>query len=122
VNAGIRIEQCPIAHGAVPAASAQLRKEQWQVCSSRPPPLQASRSSTTKPNPSQPTIKIRRNNFVKRITFLLLAVTTLASLVAFSSIASVQADENASPIYGVKIPAGYRDWKLIAVNQLLVPG
>jgi len=29
---------------------------------------------------------------------------------------------NASPIYGVTIPAGYRDWKLIAVNQLLLAG
>ena len=27
---------------------------------------------------------------------------------------------NASPIYGVTIPAGYRDWKMIAVNQLLI--
>jgi hypothetical protein len=27
---------------------------------------------------------------------------------------------NASPIYGVTIPTGYRDWKLIAVDQLLV--
>ena len=26
---------------------------------------------------------------------------------------------NASPIYGVTIPAGYRDWKLIAVDQLV---
>jgi hypothetical protein len=32
------------------------------------------------------------------------------------------AQSNASPIYGVTIPAGYRDWKLIAVDQLLVPG
>jgi hypothetical protein len=31
-------------------------------------------------------------------------------------------DEEASPIYGVKIPAGYRDWKLIAVDHLLVAG
>jgi hypothetical protein len=29
------------------------------------------------------------------------------------------AQSNASPIYGVTIPAGYRDWKLIAVDQLL---
>jgi hypothetical protein len=29
---------------------------------------------------------------------------------------------NASPIYGVTIPAGYRDWKLIAVNQLHFAG
>jgi Cytochrome P460 len=29
---------------------------------------------------------------------------------------------NASPIYGVTIPDGYRDWKLIAVKQLLFAG
>ena len=29
-----------------------------------------------------------------------------------------QTDGYASPIYGVKIPAGYRDWRLIAVKQL----
>ncbi len=29
------------------------------------------------------------------------------------------AQSNASPIYGVTIPAGYRDWKLIAVNHLV---
>ena len=28
----------------------------------------------------------------------------------------------ASPIYGVTIPPGYRDWQLIAVNQLLLSG
>jgi Cytochrome P460 len=35
---------------------------------------------------------------------------------------SVVESSNASPIYGVTIPAGYRDWKLIAVNQLLLAG
>ena len=29
---------------------------------------------------------------------------------------------NASPIYGVTIPDGYRDWKLIAVNQIQLAG
>lgn len=29
-----------------------------------------------------------------------------------------QAGGNASPIYGVTIPAGYRDWRLISVRQL----
>jgi hypothetical protein len=29
------------------------------------------------------------------------------------------AQSNASPIFGVTIPAGYRDWELIAVNQLM---
>jgi hypothetical protein len=31
---------------------------------------------------------------------------------------SAQAESNASPIYGVTIPAGYRDWRLISVKQL----
>jgi hypothetical protein len=29
---------------------------------------------------------------------------------------------SASPIYGVTIPEGYRDWKLVAVNQILLTG
>ena len=29
-----------------------------------------------------------------------------------------EAASDGSPIYGVKIPAGYRDWRLIAVKQL----
>jgi Cytochrome P460 len=59
---------------------------------------------------------------MKRIGFLLLAVTALASIVAYMAHASGQSDGDSSPIYGVKIPAGYRDWKVIAVDQLLVPG
>jgi hypothetical protein len=30
-----------------------------------------------------------------------------------------EAGNNASPIYGITIPAGYRDWRLIAINQLV---
>ena len=59
---------------------------------------------------------------MRRITFLLLAVATLAGVVANSTPTSGQSDGDSSPIYGVKIPAGYRDWKLIAVDQLLVAG
>jgi hypothetical protein len=33
-----------------------------------------------------------------------------------------QAGDNASPIYGITIPAGYRDWRLIAINQLVGVG
>jgi hypothetical protein len=29
---------------------------------------------------------------------------------------------SSSPIYGVTIPEGYRDWKLVAVNQILLTG
>src|SRR3984957_3172718 len=59
---------------------------------------------------------------MKRIAFLLLAVVTVAGIVAHMSHASGQSDGNSSPIYGVNIPAGYRDWQLIAVNQLLFAG
>jgi hypothetical protein len=59
---------------------------------------------------------------MKRIGFLLLAVATLAGIVACRAHASGQSDGDSSPIYGVKIPAGYRDWKLIAVDHLLVGG
>jgi hypothetical protein len=59
---------------------------------------------------------------MKRIAFVLFAFTTLAGVVAFTADASGHADEEASPIYGVTIPPGYRGWKLIAVNQLHFAG
>ena len=57
---------------------------------------------------------------MKRIGVLLLAVATLVGIVAYMPHASGQSDAEASPVYGVKIPAGYRDWKMIAVAQLVV--
>jgi hypothetical protein len=55
---------------------------------------------------------------MKRIAFLLLAVAAVAGVISFSAPTSGRADEPASPIYGIKIPAGYRDWKLIAVSEI----
>jgi len=52
---------------------------------------------------------------MKRITFSLVAVATLASAVFFRAPASGHADEEAAPIFGIKIPPGYRDWRLISV-------
>jgi hypothetical protein len=59
---------------------------------------------------------------MKQFDFLLVAVAMVAGVVASTAPASGHADEQASPIYGVKIPAGYRDWKLIAVDHLLLAG
>jgi hypothetical protein len=59
---------------------------------------------------------------LNRIALLLIGVVTLAGAVTFMVAASGQADEEAAPIYGVKMPANYREWKLIAVDNLLVPG
>jgi hypothetical protein len=52
---------------------------------------------------------------MKQVAFLLISVTTLAGVVAFTATASLHADEAAAPIFVTKIPTGYRDWKLISV-------
>ncbi len=52
---------------------------------------------------------------MRRIVFVLIAVATLAGVVAYMAPASGQADGEAAPLFGVKIPAGYRDWRLISV-------
>jgi len=47
----------------------------------------------------------------------LLALLIAAGAIALSALVSGHADKDASPIYGVKIPTGYRDWKLISVTH-----
>ena len=54
---------------------------------------------------------------MKRIALLLVLVTAVAGVVVFKASASGHADEEAAPIYGVTIPPGYRDWKLISVTH-----
>ena len=46
---------------------------------------------------------------------LAIAAVTLASVTAYLVTASGQADENAAPVYVTKIPAEYRDWRVISV-------
>ena len=55
---------------------------------------------------------------MNRIVFMLVAAGALASMVAYMVPASGQADEETAPIYGIKIPPGFRDWRLISVNHL----
>src|SRR2546425_12946337 len=52
---------------------------------------------------------------MKRIAYLLVAVAAVAGVVAYTAPASGHADGEAAPSYGVKIPPGYRDWRLISV-------
>jgi hypothetical protein len=52
---------------------------------------------------------------MRRIAFLLVAVATVAGVVASTAPTSGRDDEEAGPVYGVTIPHGYRDWKLISV-------
>jgi hypothetical protein len=55
---------------------------------------------------------------MRRIVFTLVAVAALAGTAGYMAPASGQADGEAAPIYGIKIPEGYRDWRLISVNHL----
>ncbi len=52
---------------------------------------------------------------MRRIVFVLVAVVALAGVVAHMAPTSGLADGEAAPIFGVKIPPGYRDWRLISV-------
>ncbi len=53
---------------------------------------------------------------MKRIAFLLVAVAIVAGIVVSAAPTSGPANEEAAaPIYGITIPSGYRDWKLISV-------
>jgi len=52
---------------------------------------------------------------MRRIVFVLIVVAAVAGVVAYMVPASGQADGEAAPIFGVKIPPGYRDWRLISV-------
>jgi hypothetical protein len=52
---------------------------------------------------------------MKRIAFLLCAVVALTGVAALMAPASGQAEGEADPLFGIRIPSGYRDWKLISV-------
>ncbi len=52
---------------------------------------------------------------MRRIAFFLIAVVALAGPAVYMSPVSGQTDDDAVPIFGIKIPPGYRDWRLISV-------
>jgi len=51
---------------------------------------------------------------MRRIAYLLFAVVAVTDAV-YMARASGRADGQATPIFGITIPVGYRDWKLISV-------
>jgi Cytochrome P460 len=54
-----------------------------------------------------------------RIAVVALAVTAAAAgIAAYMGSAFGQSNGDAAPIYGIKIPDGYRDWRLISVKRL----
>ena len=52
---------------------------------------------------------------MKECAYLLVAVVALTGVVVYMAHASGRSDEETDPIFGVKTPPGYRDWKLISV-------
>ncbi len=52
---------------------------------------------------------------MERFALVLVAVVAMAGVAACLAPASGQADGETAPIFGVKIPPGYRDWRLISV-------
>ena len=46
---------------------------------------------------------------------MLFAVVAVAGVVASSAPASGHSDAEAAPLFGIKVPFGYRDWRLISV-------
>ena len=59
---------------------------------------------------------------MKRIAFALVGVGALAGAIATVAPVVGQSDSEAAPIYGIKLPQGYRDWHLISVKQLTGAG
>ena len=49
------------------------------------------------------------------VAFLLIAVATTAGVIALTAPASGQSDGETVPIFGIKIPHGYRDWRVVSV-------
>ena len=52
---------------------------------------------------------------MRRIACAALAMTALAGVVSYTVRASGQTDGEPAPIFGIKMPPGYRDWRLISV-------
>jgi hypothetical protein len=52
---------------------------------------------------------------MKGFPYLLVAVVAMTGVVVYMAHASGRSGENADPIFGIKTPPGYRDWKLISV-------
>jgi Cytochrome P460 len=58
---------------------------------------------------------------MKRISFVLIAVAAMAGVFASMAAEVGEAEGEAAPIYGIKIPRGYRDWRLISGAQVGPP-
>ena len=52
---------------------------------------------------------------MRGLAYLLVAVVTLTGVVVYMAHAYTRSDGGADPVFGITIPPGYRDWKLISL-------
>ncbi len=52
---------------------------------------------------------------MRRTVIALVAGVALSGVAAFMAPASGESDGEATPVFGIKLPPGYRDWRLISV-------
>jgi hypothetical protein len=55
---------------------------------------------------------------MRRTAWFAVTAISVSGIAAYVGSASGQSNGDAAPIYGIQIPDGYRDWRLIAVKQL----
>jgi hypothetical protein len=58
---------------------------------------------------------------MKRAAFKLIGIAALVGAVATTAALSAQSNDEAAPIFGIKIPAGYRDWDMISIATVGAP-
>jgi hypothetical protein len=55
---------------------------------------------------------------MKQLPIFATVIAVAATVVCAMTFSTGRADDDSSPIYGIKIPSGYRDWRLISVKRL----
>ena len=55
---------------------------------------------------------------MKRIPVFVIAAAMAVGICGAMTFSAGGADDESSPIFGIKLPSGYRDWRLISVNHL----
>jgi hypothetical protein len=55
---------------------------------------------------------------MERIALIALGLTAVAGVAVYIGSASGQSNGDAAPIYGIRLPDGYRDWRVISVKHL----
>jgi len=87
------------------------------VCGSTSRNVQAAPRKAAKVK-EQGSVTNSKGEVMRRIALIAVGVTALAGVAIRMGPASGQSNGDAAPIYDIKLPDGYRDWRLISVKQL----